>query len=230
MAEENQCDMCGYSGQDAHSCSSMLLDHLENLLARCHRDGGHYTVKHGLMASIQRAHEVIVQSFNPDSKPLPMLIWCPMCRSRHIDEGEFATKVHHTHSCQSCGLTWRPAVEPTVGVQFLPGFKSETAVTVTEPFLDEALMVLQAAASGEEIEVERARRFAGRVLEMHGFRRDTIEDILVKLPSAAPWRAAVERNSLTRAALAVLEVQDVHLGSRLVELAQLVSSELQCSE
>lgn len=56
--------------------------------------------------------------------PIPMCLWCPMCGTRHIDEGEFATRVHHTHSCQGCGLTWRPAIVPTVGVQFLPGFKS----------------------------------------------------------------------------------------------------------
>lgn len=56
--------------------------------------------------------------------PVPMTLWCPMCGARHIDEGEFATKAHHTHSCQTCGLSWRPAIVPTVGVQFLPGFKN----------------------------------------------------------------------------------------------------------
>ena len=55
---------------------------------------------------------------------IPMLLWCPECGERHIDEGVWATKVHHTHSCQSCGMPWRPAVVPTVGVQFLPGFKN----------------------------------------------------------------------------------------------------------
>lgn len=55
--------------------------------------------------------------------PIAMLLWCPGCQMRHIDEGEFATKVHHTHACQGCGLVWRPAIVPTVGVQFLPGFK-----------------------------------------------------------------------------------------------------------
>lgn len=60
--------------------------------------------------------------------PIPMLIWCPMCKERHIDRGEFATKPHHTHSCQSCGLTWRPAIVPTVGVQYLPGFKDGSEV------------------------------------------------------------------------------------------------------
>ena len=57
------------------------------------------------------------------SAPIPMVLHCPDCRARHVDAGEFATKPHHTHSCQVCGLTWRPAVVATVGVQFLPGFK-----------------------------------------------------------------------------------------------------------
>jgi len=57
--------------------------------------------------------------------PIPMILTCPMCCARHIDAGEFATKPHYTHSCQKCGFTWRPAVIPTVGVQFLPGFKDE---------------------------------------------------------------------------------------------------------
>jgi hypothetical protein len=57
--------------------------------------------------------------------PIPMLLWCPKCGGRHIDKGEFATKPHHTHACQheGCGLPWRPAIVPTVGVEFLPGFK-----------------------------------------------------------------------------------------------------------
>jgi len=33
-----------------------------------------------------------------------------------MSECEFATKMHHTHSCQSCGLAWRPGIAPTVGV------------------------------------------------------------------------------------------------------------------
>ena len=61
--------------------------------------------------------------------PIPMVLHCPECRARHIDEGDFATKPHHTHSCQSCGLTWRPSVVATVGVQFLPGFKNDAPCT-----------------------------------------------------------------------------------------------------
>lgn len=54
-----------------------------------------------------------------------MLLWCPECGERHIDEGEFETKTHHTHACQHCGHCWRPAVGATCGVRFLPGFKNE---------------------------------------------------------------------------------------------------------
>lgn len=60
-----------------------------------------------------------------ETAPIPMLLWCPGCGARHVDAGEFASKPHHTHACQTCGLTWRPAVEPTVGVRFLPGFKDQ---------------------------------------------------------------------------------------------------------
>lgn len=57
--------------------------------------------------------------------PVPMLLWCPACHERHVDEGEFATKPHATHACQKCGLVWKPAKVPTVGVQFLPGYRDE---------------------------------------------------------------------------------------------------------
>ena len=58
---------------------------------------------------------------------IPMLLWCPECGERHVDAGEFVTKPHHTHACQSCGHVWRPAIVPTVGVRFLPGFKDAEA-------------------------------------------------------------------------------------------------------
>lgn len=63
----------------------------------------------------------------------PMYLSCPGCKARHIDVGEFATRPHHTHSCQECGLTWRPAIGPTVGVKFLPGFKNEPERNPLDP-------------------------------------------------------------------------------------------------
>ena len=76
-------------------------------------------VKDGLYLALEKLKE--------KEAPIPMRIVCPECNKLHIDEGEFATKPHHTHSCQHCGLTWRPAIVNTVGVQFLPGFKSTNA-------------------------------------------------------------------------------------------------------
>ena len=58
-----------------------------------------------------------------EEHPIPMLLWCPDCGARHVDRGEFVTKPHATHACQECGMTWRPAIQATTGVRFLPGFK-----------------------------------------------------------------------------------------------------------
>lgn len=58
------------------------------------------------------------------ARTVPLILYCPICTERHIDEGDFARKLHHTHACQSCGHVWRPAIVNTHGVQFLPGFKS----------------------------------------------------------------------------------------------------------
>ena len=68
----------------------------------------------------------MTQAPAPRQDPIPMLLWCPACGARHYDVGAFATKPHHTHACQGCGMVWRPAIVPTVGVAFLPGFKNET--------------------------------------------------------------------------------------------------------
>lgn len=55
--------------------------------------------------------------------PVPLILYCPKCDGRHIDKGEFAKRPHHTHACQHCGFSWRPAINTTVGVEYLPGFK-----------------------------------------------------------------------------------------------------------
>lgn len=65
-------------------------------------------------------------------EPIQMLLWCPECGTRHVDEGEFATKRHHTHACQECGMVWRPAIVATCGVRFLPGFKGTGLFKVDE--------------------------------------------------------------------------------------------------
>lgn len=79
----------------------------------------------------ETVQEAIDRKFPPapcSPAPIPMLLWCPECSSRHYDVGEFETKPHHTHACQTCGHVWRPAIVATVGVQFLPGFKNPDAL------------------------------------------------------------------------------------------------------
>jgi rubredoxin len=79
-----------------------------------------------LKPAFSKATSVTLASANiAATESIPMLLRCPECSVRHIDEGEFATKPHHTHACQECGAVWRPAIVPTVGVRFLPGFKNE---------------------------------------------------------------------------------------------------------
>lgn len=41
---------------------------------------------------------------------------CPTCGGRHIDEGEWAQRLHRTHQCQYCGHEWIPFSYYTVGV------------------------------------------------------------------------------------------------------------------
>jgi predicted RNA-binding Zn-ribbon protein involved in translation (DUF1610 family) len=55
---------------------------------------------------------------------IPMILTCPQCGERHIDEAAFAEVAHHTHACQGCGFVWRPAKVNTHGVRFLPGYSN----------------------------------------------------------------------------------------------------------
>lgn len=81
----------------------------------------HRNQKHGLSKAFEKPYPP-KQPIEP--APIPLILWCPACHERHIDEGEQATTPHRTHACQSCGVLWAPAVVPTVGVRFLPGCKN----------------------------------------------------------------------------------------------------------
>lgn len=55
---------------------------------------------------VEACTEVGVHAPAPTHEPL----LCPWCGKRHIDEGEFATRLHHTHRCVgdgACGKEWR---------------------------------------------------------------------------------------------------------------------------
>jgi rubredoxin len=61
----------------------------------------------------------------PATYSIPMILTCPECGERHIDEGEFEHVPHRVHACQSCGHVWQPAKVNTHGVRFLPGYKND---------------------------------------------------------------------------------------------------------
>lgn len=46
----------------------------------------------------------------------PLVLHCPECDARHIDEGDWAARPHKTHLCAACGHEWRPFDHPTVGI------------------------------------------------------------------------------------------------------------------
>ncbi len=56
-------------------------------------------------------------------QPIPMVLHCPQCNTRHIDPVEL--KPHKTHACQDCGTLFTPSLIHTTGIKFLPGCKNE---------------------------------------------------------------------------------------------------------
>lgn len=109
---------------EAEAVRSILADELDKI------DGCHAS---SVIDCAQRAAQLLEELAGlrkamaaHGKEPVPMLLHCPMCGARHVDVA-LANKSHHTHACQSCGHCWRPAIVPTVGVQFLPGFKDEVA-------------------------------------------------------------------------------------------------------
>jgi ABC-type nickel/cobalt efflux system permease component RcnA len=67
----------------------------------------------GLMDRREQKEDLTQKNDHPG---VPVEICCPKCGKHHIDEGEWATKPHHTHLCAGCGHEWRPFEYPTVGV------------------------------------------------------------------------------------------------------------------
>lgn len=61
--------------------------------------------------------------------PIDMLLYCPNCDERHIDQpnDEWSNPPHRTHLCRLCGHEWRPSDTPTNGVAALPSGHSSLA-------------------------------------------------------------------------------------------------------
>lgn len=60
--------------------------------------------------------------------PIPMILNCPCCGERHIDEGDYATLPHKDHACQKCGV---PVVKTLLVYNSYRGIKM-IDISVTE--------------------------------------------------------------------------------------------------
>jgi len=49
--------------------------------------------------------------------PEEMIILCDQCHTLHVDDGDFATRPHRTHTCHHCGRDFTIKSAPTVGVR-----------------------------------------------------------------------------------------------------------------
>lgn len=120
VSKPEVCETCGRGAQYGGPCSSGF-----HLCRACTWwNGERISVCEGCQELEQQVFEE-----PPPPEPVPMILYCPKCHFKHVDVGEFAQKVHHTHACQGpkCGLVWRPAIVPTVGVEYLPGYKNESS-------------------------------------------------------------------------------------------------------
>jgi len=71
--------------------------------------------KHGRTACIE-CGRVTTAFTAKETTGVPMILDCPACHRGHIDEDEWATRLHRTHRCAHCKNEWRPANVATVGV------------------------------------------------------------------------------------------------------------------
>lgn len=62
------------------------------------------------------------------AQPVARALFCPRCGARHVDKGEWATRLHHHHLCAACKHVWRED-EYFIGVEALPFDPSKVATS-----------------------------------------------------------------------------------------------------
>ena len=126
----------------------------------------------------------------PVPTPIPMQLVCPECGAEHVDEGEWATRLHKTHQCQACKHEWRPYEYPTVGV----AAQVEPAITS---------VATRIAASGGEIVklLGFVEARAGQSVETEGIHQQVayINRVLTEL---SPGEAGGQGTESSKAAVA----------------------------
>lgn len=68
------------------------------------------------------------------SEAISLPLYCPHCRTNHVDEGMWAERPHHVHQCQSCGHEWDEGMR-TVGIKGEPSNADEAQVESVDGIL-----------------------------------------------------------------------------------------------
>ena len=106
-----------------------------------------YEGMHGkdcMIAAALNAMKSSVAAPQGEQAPIPYALNCPKCNCPHIDEGEWATRLHKTHRCQNCGHEWRPFEYATVGVKEVAALaKPEPQPAIERELLEEANIIFE---------------------------------------------------------------------------------------
>lgn len=99
-------------------------------------------VKAGVAETVYGAmcHEVrcALAARLPADAPIDMLLFCPRCNKQHVDapqpEQGWTNPPHATHTCQHCGLLWRPSNENTNGAQSIAVLEAKHTERIAASF------------------------------------------------------------------------------------------------
>jgi len=119
---------------------------------------------------------------------VPTEIVCPLCNTKHVDQGEWAHEIaHRKHLCAQCGHVWAPYDVGTVGVAFgSPKLPVEEYIQMMNR--DIAYVQGEWSAAGEEIQKLEKRR-------------DELLEMVAKLSQTVPLDSEVSEALNQRGAL-----------------------------
>lgn len=133
--------------------TSKLVE-LLRLVAAPFRDDGYVHVR---ADKVRQAADRLEQQSEQLARAIPMVLHCPRCGAQHIDEpkGAWTNPPHRSHECQGCGLNWRPADVPTVGVRTV-----ETVGKADNPKSDWAPLDMLSRLEQQAEQLARVERLA----------------------------------------------------------------------
>jgi hypothetical protein len=120
------------------------------------------------------------------SLQVPLGLLCPSCGAVHIDEGEWAVKIHHKHLCAGCGNIWEPFGKlATFGVDVHLGCKVQ---------IDQLNSDLRSYEEGDTWHyIEENRTLRGRIGELL--------ELVAKLTQETPYSEELDECRSVRSAL-----------------------------